>query len=140
MRVKVKLIEGGKMPEFKTVGAVCADCYARVETPCVLFPYGRTLVPLGFALGLRPGYEAVIRPRSGLSSKGIDVCIGTIDFDYRGEVKACVINNSSRSFEIADGDRICQIAVRKVPAVEFESVETLDDTERGESGFGSTGI
>ena len=94
MTVKVKLIEGGKTPEFKTKGAVAADCYARLSEKITIQPKSRVLIPLGFVIELPEGYEAVIRPRSGLTSKCIDVAIGTIDFDYRGEVKVCLINNT----------------------------------------------
>lgn len=138
MKVKVKLIDGGKMPGFKTEGAVCADCYSRVD---VTVPAGkRSLIPLGFAIELPERWEAVIRPRSGLTSKGIDSGIGTIDFDYRGEVKGCLINNSDEDFIVRVGDRICQIAIREAPVIEFEQVAELTETERGENGFGSTGL
>lgn len=139
--VKVKLIDGGKLPLFKTVGASCADCYARLITPYVIVPAGkRCLVSLGFALELPSDYEAVIRPRSGLTSKGIDVGIGTIDEDYRGEVKACVINNSGEDFKIENLDRICQLKIQKSEKVSFVEVTELSETERNTDGFGSTGI
>ena len=140
MKVKIRLVEGGKLPEFKTEGAVAADCYARVDIDTFVQPGERKLIPLGFALGLEKGYEAVLRPRSGLTKNGIDNGIGTIDFDYRGECMACVINNSDKDFVVHNGDRICQIAIREVPAVEFEVVEELNKTERGANGFGSTGV
>ena len=140
MKVKIKLIKGGKMPEFKTDGAVCLDCYARIAMPFVSIPANsRCLVNLGFAMELPKGYEAVIRPRSGLSKEGIDVAIGTIDWDYRGEVKACLINNTIGPRSINNGERICQIAIRKVPEIELEVVSELSETNRGENGFGSTG-
>jgi dUTP pyrophosphatase len=100
----------------------------------------RELIPLGFAMELPKGFEAVVRPRSGLSLDGIDVAIGTIDSNYRGEVKACVINNTDGNFEISAGDRICQLAVREIPIVTLEVVAELSDTERGSNGFGSSGI
>lgn len=139
MNVKIKIIENGKMPEFKTDGAVCADCYARCEDEIIVPPHSRKLVPLGFAIELPKGYEAQLRPRSGLTSKQIDNGFGTIDFDYRGEVKACLINNSYEKFVVNNGDRICQIAIREVPKISFEQVEELSVTERGTDGFGSTG-
>lgn len=139
--IKIKLIGGGKMPERKTDGAVGFDCYARLGKACAVFePTCRGLIPLGFAMELPEGYEAVIRPRSGLSKKGIDETIGTIDFDYRGEVMACVVNNSKEDFRVYDGDRICQIVIREVPKVKLIEVSELSKTERGEGGFGHTGI
>lgn len=136
--VKVKLMDGGKMPEYKTKGAVCADCYARGEH---IVPAGeRILVPLGFAVELPHCYEMVVRPRSGFSAKGVDVAVGTVDEDYRGEVSACVINTLSESVLIKNGDRICQIAVREVPEISFTAVSELSATERGGNGFGSTGV
>ena len=135
--VKVKLIKGGKLPEFKTDGAVCLDCYSREE---VKIPgHDRALVPLGFALQLPQGFEAVIRPRSGLTKNGIDNAIGTIDSDYRGEVMACVINNCDGYYVVMKGDRVCQMAIREVPVIQFEIVDELDETERGSGGFGHTG-
>ncbi len=139
MNVNIKLIENGKMPEFKTDGAVCADCYARCEEDIIIFPHTRQLVSLGFAIELPKGYEAQIRGRSGLTSKEIDNGFGTIDCDYRGEVKACVINNGNKNFVVHNGDRICQMAIREVPQISFEQVDELSETERGNGGFGSTG-
>ena len=140
VEVKIKLIDGGLLPEAKTEGAVCADCYAR--TPFeeeIVIPVGeRRLIPLGFAMEIPDGYEAVIRPRSGLSSKGIDETVGTIDTDYRGEVKGCLVNNSKEDFVVHNGDRICQIAIRQVPKIMFTITDNLSETERGEGGFGST--
>lgn len=141
MVVKIKTVEGGQTPEFKHSDDACADCHARIEEGKIYVKPGeRALVPLGFALGLEKGWEAVIRPRSGLTSKGIDIGIGTIDAGYRSEVKACVINSSKDEFRIADGDRICQIAFRQIPSVKFMETDDLGETERGANGFGSTGI
>lgn len=139
--IKIKLFKGGKLPDYKTSGAVCADCYTRLDEKNVIVPAGsRKLVPLGFAVELPYGYELVIRPRSGFSLKGIDVAIGTIDVDYRGEVMACVINTLSEDLEIKNGERICQIAIRQVPSLQFVVVDELSETERGKCGFGSTGV
>ena len=138
---KIKLIDGGKVPEYKTEGSSCADCYARLPTESVTIIKGkRVLIPLGFALELQECYEAIIRPRSGLTLKGIDVGIGTIDSDYRGEVMACVINNSDEDYVIHNLDRICQIKIQPTRQFNFEVVDELSKTERGESGFGSTGV
>lgn len=140
MHIKIKKIEGGKLPEFKHKDDACADCYARLEDEVRINPGERALIPLGFALGLDRSWEAQIRPRSGLSSRGIDECFGTVDAGYRGEVKACLVNNSEMPFTVVNGGRICQIAFRENPIIAFEEVETLDETERGANGFGSTGI
>lgn len=140
--IKIKLVHGGKLPQYKTEGAACADCYARIpndgsfEIPCGR----RTTIPLGFALELPQGYEAVIRPRSGLSKNYIDEVIGTIDCDYRGEVCAILVNNGYVPFIVKDGDRICQLKIQQAEKFSFVEVETLDKTERGYGGFGSTGI
>lgn len=140
MKIKMKLFKGGRLPVYKTKGAACADCYACVKEP-IIIPIGkRALVPLGFAIELPGGYEAVIRPRSGLTSKEIDNGIGTIDCDYRGEVKACVINNTDANFIINNGDRICQMKIQRAEQFEFEQVESLTETERSDKGFGSTGL
>ena len=139
MKIKIKLIEGGRLPEFKTDGAVCADCYSRCEEPIEIKPNSRRLIPLGFAVELPKGYEMVIRPRSGMTKNKIDSGIGTIDWDYRGEVMACLINNLDKAISVEDGTRICQCAIREVPEIEFEIVSELSETNRGENGFGSTG-
>lgn len=140
MKVKIKIIDGGKLPEYKTEGAVCADCYARLSAPFISIPKGkRCLVNLGFAIELPKGYEAVVRPRSGNSKKGIDIAIGTIDFDFKGEIKACVINNTDGDLDIHNGERICQLKIQKAEQFKFCEVDTLSETERGEKGFGSTG-
>lgn len=139
MNIKIKLIDGGRLPEFKTDGAVCADCYSRCEEPIEIKPNSRRLIPLGFAVELPKGYEMVLRPRSGMSKNGIDVAIGTIDFDYRGEVMACVINNIDKAVAVENDIRICQCAIRQVPEIEFEVVSELSETNRGDNGFGSTG-
>lgn len=143
MNVKIKLFEGGRMPMFQRDGDACADCYARIadDINYISIPSSsRCLVNLGFALELPEGYEAVVRPRSGLSLQKIDICIGTIDSNYRGEVKACIVNNSDGSFDVKNGDRICQLAIRKTEYIVFEQVENLSETNRGSNGFGSSGI
>lgn len=136
--VKIKLFKDGQLPEFKHADDACADCHAAED---MVINFGtRRLVRLGFAIQLPKGYEAVLRPRSGLSKKGIDIAIGTIDCGYTNEVLANVINNSGSAFEIEKGDRICQLAIRKTEEVGFTIVKTLEDSERGDSGFGSTGV
>ena len=138
-RIKIQVIEGGKLPVKKTSGAACFDCYARL--PANVPFAGRCLIPLGFALQLPRGYEAVIRPRSGLSSRGVDEVIGTIDADYRGEVSACVCNMGfTNGFIVNAGDRICQIKIQKAERTGWKVVKKLSKTARGEKGFGSTGV
>lgn len=137
LRIKIKLQEGAILPAYKRNGDANLDCYADEN---VTIPAGkRVLVSLGFSLAIPFGYEGVIKPRSGNTKDGIDIGIGTIDSNYRGICKACVINDSDKSFEIEKGDRICQIEITKVPVIEWVEVDTLDDTERGEKGFGSSG-
>lgn len=137
MAIKVKLVEGGVMPEYKTKGAACADCYARLD---VNIPSGkRALVPLGFCIELPEGYEAEIRPRSGNSKHGVDVCQGTVDEDYRGEVMACVVNNLGEGLAVEKGSRVCQMKIQKAEQFKFVQVEELSETERGVNGWGSTG-
>lgn len=151
LKVKIKLIEGGMLPEYKHDGDVCLDCRARLDEKIKLFPSEWVKVPLGFALELPKGWEAVIRPRSGMSSKGFVAAIGTIDTNYNGEVCAVIYNNAytispfigfsgGDTLEINNGDRICQLAIREAPKIEWEVVNELTETERGDKGFGSTGI
>ena len=135
---KIKLLENGKLPEKKHSGDACYDCYARESVE--IYDGDRKKIPLGFALELPQGYEAVIRPRSGLSSHYVDCCIGTIDSNYRGEVNAIIQNWSDEILKIHKGDRICQMAIREVPQVMFEKVDELSPSDRNENGFGSTGI
>lgn len=203
MKIRIRLIDGGRMPEKAHEGDACHDCHARIDRDTAngeipglgmvvtIKPRERARIPLGFALGLPDGWEAQVRPRSGLTSRGIDGGFGTVDSNYRGEVCAVVINNSASDFIVKDGDRICQLAVRRIPgrfkgspnsfcdgnpyanavrafqvadgtesgtlsyavqllagaietlcddSIEFERVDELDCTERGESGFGSSGM
>ena len=142
--VKVNLVESGRAPEKKHAADACYDCYAR--TPVTIRPGQRVKVPLGFRMSMEPGWEAVIRSRSGLSyTSGIAMAngVGTIDAGYRDEVCAIVVNlDSVKPFEIKRGDRVCQIGIREVPSVELELVEDFDvsDSDRGTGGFGSTGV
>lgn len=138
MTIKVKLVKGGVMPVYKTKGAACADCYARVD---VNIPSGkRASVPLGFCIELPEGYEAEIRPRSGNSKNGVDVCQGTVDCDYRGEVIACVVNNLGEGLAVEKGSRVCQMKIQKAEQFKFVQVDKLSETERGSGGFGHTGV
>ena len=141
LSVKIKVMDGGKLPEYKRDGDACLDCYARLASDFVKIPpKSRCLINLGFALELPKGWEAVIRPRSGLTMMEIDNGIGTIDSNYRGELKACIINNSQSDYCINNGDRVCQLAIREIPYVKWEVVDELSETERGANGFGSSGV
>lgn len=138
MNIKIKLLNNGKMPTYKTSGAACADCYANEDE--VIFKGITKLVKLGFALELPEGYEAQIRGRSGLAKNRINIALGTVDADYRGEVSAIVTNNSDDVFIIKRGDRIAQMKIAKAPQYNFELVDELSETVRGSNGFGSTGV
>lgn len=140
MNVKIKLIDGGKLPEYKRDGDVCMDCYARCEKPQPIPAGKRALIPLGFALELPEGYEAVIRPRSGMNKTGVDSLIGTIDTNYRGEVCAILWNNTGVAISVENGTRICQLAIREAPHIEWDVVSELSETNRNDKGFGSTGL
>ena len=135
---------GLELPKQQTTGAAGVDLLAALGISEVIsiVPGARAIVPCGFRMALPVGYEAQVRPRSGLAAKhGVTVLNspGTIDADYRGEIKVILINLGSEPFEIRRGDRIAQMVVAPVSAVSFSERETLDDTERGAGGFGSTG-
>ena len=135
---------GLELPRQQTPGAAGVDLLAALGLSEVvtLAPGAREIVPCGFAMALPEGYEAQVRPRSGLAAKhGVTVLNtpGTIDADYRGEVKVILINHGSGPFEIRRGDRIAQMVVAPVSAVTFSERESLDATTRGAGGFGSTG-
>ena len=141
-----KLVHFGdlKLPEYETVLAAGADLRAAVEenAPLILHPGARALVPTGLAMALPAGYEAQIRPRSGLAYKHGVTCLntpGTIDADYRGEVKVLLINHGDIPFKISRGERIAQMVIAPITQPEFISVNELTETARGEGGFGSTG-
>lgn len=138
MDVKIKVFEGGSMPAYKRDGDACLDCRAREGA--VIAARSRKLIPLGFALELPKGWEAVVRPRSGLSSEGFDVCIGTVDSNYRGELFANVVNSSEADLKVDVGDRVCQLAIREAPVIKLIPVDELSNTERGAAGFGSSGV
>ncbi|MEX0594346.1 MAG: dUTP diphosphatase [Balneolaceae bacterium] len=118
------------------------DLRAALGEPLTLQPGERALIPTGFAMALPPGYEAQIRPRSGLALRnGITMLNspGTIDADYRGEVKVIAVNHGEESWTVSHGDRMAQMVISAVPKLSIHEVDSLDDTERGEGGFGSTG-
>ena len=130
------------LPEYKTEGAAGMDLCAAIEEPIVLKPLERKLIPTGLKIELEHGYEAQIRPRSGMSIKhGITLinCVGTIDEDYRGEVCVPVVNISNEAYTIQPQERIAQMVISKYEQAKIEVVTQLTETIRGEGGFGSTG-
>ncbi|MDH8702482.1 dUTP pyrophosphatase [Dysgonomonadaceae bacterium PH5-43] len=140
----VKVINKSKhsLPEYETPQSAGLDLRANIEEPIVLGSLERALIPTGLFIELPVGYEAQIRPRSGLAIKhGISLVNspGTIDADYRGEIKVIVINLSKEPFTIADGERICQMVIAKHERIEWEAAQQLGETERGAGGFGHTG-
>ena len=138
MNVKIKLCGNGGLPTYAHIGDACCDCYAAEDLTIAQGQIAK--VKLGFCLELPPGYEAQIRPRSGISSKGVITILGTIDSNYRGEVCAIIQNNSFDDFEIKFGDRICQMKIERVYPIVFEQVEELSETNRNDKGFGSSGV
>lgn len=145
MKIKVEIINRSKhqLPSYATELSAGMDLRANIDEPIVLQPLQRTLVPTGLFMALPAGYEAQVRPRSGLAiKKGITVLNspGTVDADYRGEVCVILVNLSNEPFTIADGERIAQMVIARHEQVEWLSVEKLDDTERGAGGFGHTGV
>lgn len=143
--VKVKIINKGhqQLPTYATPQSAGMDLRANIDATITLKPMERKLIPTGFFMALPEGYEAQVRPRSGLALKhGITVLNspGTIDADYRGEVGVILINLSQEDFIINDGERIAQMVIARHETADFEQVEVLDDTERGEGGYGHTGI
>tara|TARA_Y100000813_G_scaffold115491_1_gene82692 strand:- start:49 stop:507 length:459 start_codon:yes stop_codon:yes gene_type:complete len=134
---------GLPLPSYATEGSAGMDLMAAIDAPMTLAPMGRALVPTGLALALPVGYEAQVRPRSGLAAKhGVTVLNspGTVDADYRGEVKVILVNLSNETFEIEPAMRIAQMVVAPVTQVAWAETDSLDDTARGAGGFGSTGI
>lgn len=143
MEVKIINRSSNPLPHYKTAQAAGMDLQAYLEQSIVIHPGARTLVPTGLYLQLPDGFEAQVRPRSGLALKsGITVLNspGTIDADYRGEVGVILINHSNEPFEIQTGDRIAQLVIAPVLQAIWQEVEDLTATERGAGGFGSTGI
>jgi dUTP pyrophosphatase len=130
------------LPAYATEGAAGLDLLAAVDAPLTLAPMERALVPTGIAIALPAGFEAQVRPRSGLAAKnGVTVLNspGTVDADYRGEVKVILVNLSAEAFEIVPGMRIAQMVIAPVTRAEWDERGDLDDTGRGAGGFGSTG-
>ena len=140
--IRLPHMDGIDLPKFETDQAAGADLRAAIEAPVILEPGERTLIPTGFCMALPAGYEAQVRPRSGLALKhGITVLNspGTIDADYRGEVGVLIINHGQKPFTVNRGDRFAQMVIAPVTQGAFHVVQTLSDTDRGSGGYGSTG-
>ena len=155
MKVSVKIVNKSHhaLPSYSTLFSAGMDIRANLSEPVTLAPMERRLIPTGIFIALPEGYEAQIRPRSGLALKhgitipnspGTGITLlntpGTIDADYRGEVGIIVLNSSDKPFTIEDGERICQMVVKEYCRVEWNEVDSLDETERGAGGFGHTGV
>ena len=142
MQVKIVNISNNPLPAYETLGAAGMDLRAYIPNTLIINPMERIAVPTGLFIELPIGFEAQVRPRSGLTLKhGISVpnTPGTIDSDYRGEIKVILINLSNEPFKIESGDRIAQMVIQKYESISWEHVTQLSDSERGAGGFGSTG-
>ncbi len=143
MTVKVVNRSGRELPAYATPLSAGVDLRAALEEPVVLAPLGRALIPTGLFMAIPAGFEGQVRPRSGLAAKhGVTVLNtpGTIDADYRGEIKVILVNLSEVPFTVEPGERIAQMVFARCEQAQFEQVETLDETQRGAGGFGSTGL
>ncbi len=143
MNIRIVNKSDNPLPNYQTVGSSGMDILANNETEIMINPMERALVPTGIFLEIPIGYEGQVRARSGLSIKnGITLvnCVGTIDSDYRGELKVPVINLGSDPFKIVKGDRIAQLIITKYERITWDQVDSIDETERGAGGFGSTGV
>jgi dUTP pyrophosphatase len=143
--IKIKVVNTGhqQLPAYATPQSAGMDLRANIDEPITLHPMEHRLIPTGLHIALPAGFEAQVRPRSGLALKhGITVLNtpGTIDADYRGEVMVLLVNFSTEDFVINDGERIAQMVIARHEQGEFEVVDELDSTERGEGGYGHTGV
>ncbi len=141
----VKIINSSKhpLPSYETSASAGMDLRANIDEIVILKPLERAIIKTGLFIALPNGYEAQVRPRSGLAAKkGITVlnAPGTIDADYRGEIGVILVNLSNDNFTITDGDRIAQLVIARYSQAQWEEVEVLEETQRGKSGFGSTGV
>ena len=143
--MKIKIVNKSKhpLPEYATPGSAGMDLRANIDSPITLAPGERKLISTGIYIALPVGYEAQIRPRSGLALKygiGLANMLGTVDSDYRADVGVILINLGQEDFVVNDGERIAQMVIAKHETAEWEVVEELDETERGEGGYGHTGV
>lgn len=142
MKIKIINTSPYKLPSYKTVGSSGVDLQAHIDSPIELKPLSRALIPTGIFIAIPEGYEGQIRGRSGLAIKhgiGLANGVGTIDSDYRGEIKVILVNISNENYIINNGDRIAQFILSKYEKIEFEEVDTLENTGRSDGGFGHTG-
>ncbi len=142
--MKVRIINRSRhpLPSYATPQSAGLDLRANIDSPVTLRPLERRLIPTGLSISLPDGYEAQVRPRSGLALRhGVTLLNtpGTIDADYRGEIGVILVNLSSEDFTVNDGDRIAQMVIARYEQTEWEETDTLDETERGAGGFGHTG-
>ena len=142
--LKVNVVNKGSqpLPKYETPQSAGMDLRADIEGPILIKPLERKLIPTGLHIALSVGYEAQIRPRSGLAIKHGISCLntpGTIDADYRGNIGVILVNVSNEDYVVQPGERIAQMVINKIEQIEFNLVEELDETERGEGGFGHTG-
>lgn len=143
MTISIINKSGHALPNYETIASAGMDLRANIEEPVVLAPLGRALVKTGLFIELPIGYEAQVRPRSGLAfKKGVTVLNspGTVDADYRGEIGVILVNLSNEPFTVENGERIAQLVIAKHERAEWLEVEVLTETSRGEGGFGSTGV
>ena len=143
--MKIKIVNKSKhpLPEYATSGSAGMDLRANIDAPITLAPGERKLIPTGIYIALPVGYEAQVRPRSGLALKhgiGLANMLGTVDSDYRADVGVILINLGQEDFVVNDGERIAQMVIAKHETAEWDVVEELDETERGEGGYGHTGV
>lgn len=140
--VKIKLFDHAVIPEYKTDGSVCADCYCNLSDEYIKIPpFGKVKIGLGFALEIPENWKVVVEPRSSFLQEKSGLCVhGEIDYDYRGQLMASVVNlDPFHTLEINNHERICQISIVPVYRMEFIVTDELSKTKRGEGGFGSTG-
>ena len=143
--MKIEIVNRGRqpLPQYATAQSAGMDLRANIDEPVVLQPMQRRLIPTGLYIALPPGYEAQVRPRSGLALKhGVTVlnAPGTVDADYRGELGVVLVNLSNEPFTVEPGERIAQMVIARHETAELEAVEALGETERGEGGYGHTGM
>ncbi len=143
MKIQIVNKSPHPLPSYETIASAGMDLRAHIDTPVILKPLERKIIKTGLFIALPVGFEAQVRPRSGLAAKkGISVlnAPGTVDADYRGEIGVILVNLSQDDFEVKNGDRIAQMVIAKHERAEWDNVDKLDETERGAGGFGSTGV
>ena len=143
MTIKIINKSDNQLPNYETIASAGMDLRANIQESITIKTLERTMIPTGLFIELPIGYEAQVRPRSGLAAKNGITCLnspGTVDADYRGEIKVILVNLSHDDFTINNGDRIAQMVIAKHERAEFVAVEELSETARGEGGFGSTGV